>query len=342
MSSRSPSNRWQTATGAELAARVLDRLVGGDSLDGLPLDRQDGRVDLRGLIVPTPESLGAGSLREEGGDEEPPGLEMRWLGGLIEFRGVTLADLDLSGAQLDHLRFFDSSLRNCLFDKAKCRDWRGWNLAVDECSFRGSVLRGSALGTWHEGKGNHYSAVNFSQSDLREIVCQGASFIDCDFTKIRLENIHFGACDFIRCKFEGLIDSVRFSADPMVGVEKTEPGRMQDVDFSAATLRWTEFNELPLDRVTLPPDNDEHVVVHHYPCVVRHVINRLDDDVRPETRRLRARMRAESRQLDESRDIGLWHRDELGETPEQQYFARELLHETEQECSASENRTGPS
>jgi hypothetical protein len=87
--------------------------------------------------------------------------------------------------------------------------------------------------------------------------------------------------------------------------------------------------------VTLPPEGEEHVIVHHYPCVVRRAAERLDDDLKADTRRLRARMLVEAGQLDESRSIGLWHRDELGETAQQQRLAHELLHELERDCSAT-------
>ncbi|MCW2640506.1 MAG: pentapeptide repeat-containing protein [Dactylosporangium sp.] len=362
MTSRSTSSRWRSAAGAQLAAQVLGRLLAGESLDDLPLDRHDGRIDLRGFAVPDPEILGVGGLAEERGAadiaeargdgglaeergasdiaeergvDEHPGLGMLLMGGPITVRGATLADLDLSGAHLDHLRFFDSTLRNCRFDKARCRDWRGWNLTVEESSFQGANLRDSALGTWHDGRGNSYRAVDFSGADLRGIVCQGAEFVDCEFTAARLDKVEFGGCDFVRCRFGGLLDEVRFLAEPMIGVDKPEPASMRDVDFSTATLRWVEFRGLTLDRVTLPPEGEEHVIVHHYPCVVGRAVDRLEHDLKPETRRLRARMLAEASQLDEGREIGLWHRDELGETVQQQRLARELLHELERDCSAA-------
>jgi len=188
MSDAALGRRWREGSGPALAARVIDRLVTGAPLSDLPLDRHDGLVDLRGLATPGPEVLGEATVA---GDAAVTGL--RWLGGLIELRGATLLDLDLTGARLEHLRFFDTVLRDCRLDRASCRDWRAWDFTVEDCTFRRSNLRGAALGTRSE-KGNHYRRVDFSAADLRDVVCQRATFEDCDFSGARLEKVEFGGC----------------------------------------------------------------------------------------------------------------------------------------------------
>ena len=333
MSNRSLANRWRDQSGARLAAQVLDRLVGGEPLDALPLGRHAGRLDLRGFSIPDPEVLATGVVAEERVGGESAVAQARWLGGLVELRGVTMANVDLSGGHLEHLRLFDTTLRNCHFEKAKCRDLRAWNLTVEECSFRNANLRDSALGTWYEGEGNRFRRVDFSGADLRGIACQGAYFEDCDFSGARLQQVEFGGCEFVRCRFAGVLEEVRFLAAPTIGVDKAEPGRLEDVDLSAATLRWVDFQGVALDTVKLPPEGGEHVIVRHFPCVVRRALERLGNDHAAGTRKLRSRLSAEADQLDEARGIGIWHRDELGETPEQQRFARDLLHEVERECA---------
>jgi uncharacterized protein YjbI with pentapeptide repeats len=230
---RALARRWQDEQGARLAAAVLDRLLAGRSLDDLPLVRHKGMIDLRGFVAPDPEVLGVGELVEDANDGMAVGTQLQWLGGLLQFRGVTLADLDLSSAKLNDLRFFDTTLLRCRFDKAKCHDWRGWNFTIEDCDFVKTDLRESAMGTWHEGRGNHYRNVRFNKADMRGLSFQGTSFEDCDFTDAKLDQVRFAACEFVRCRFGGQLNEVTFVATRN-DIDKLAPGFFEDVDFSAA------------------------------------------------------------------------------------------------------------
>jgi hypothetical protein len=66
---------------------------------------------------------------------------------------------------------------------------------------------------------------------------------------------------------------------------------------------------------------------------VRRATELLDGDFDAEKRTLKSRMRVEAGHLDEGRDVGVWHVDELGKTPPQRSAARELLHRIERECA---------
>jgi hypothetical protein len=328
MSDAALARRWRDGDGPALAARVIDRLVAGEPLAGLPLDRHEGRADLRGFAVPSPEVLGEGVLESSGAR-----TGLRWLGGLIELRGVTVSDLDLSGARLDHLRFHDTVVRGCRFDRATCRDWRAWDFTVEDSTFRRSSLRGAALGTRSE-KGNHYRRVDFSGADLRDVVCQRATFEDCDLSDARLDKVEFGGCVFARCRFAGLLDEVVFSGHEL-GAEGSAPtGRLEDVDLSGAVLRYVGFRDVSFDRVVPPAERDDQVVVTHYPCVVRKALDRLDGRSDDLTRRLRSRLESDAGRLDERRQLGVWHTDELGADAKQRRFAVDLLHEVDRECAA--------
>jgi uncharacterized protein YjbI with pentapeptide repeats len=313
---------------------VLTRLVAGGPLDDLGLERHEDRWDLRGLVVPDPEVVATAEVVDASrGDDAPLGVALA--SGFLTLRGVGLADLDLSGARLAHLRFFDTTLSNCVFDEAACQDWRFWRVEVEGSSFRGAKLTDAALGIWSEQRANRFTGVDFSRADLRGAVWQGAILVDCDFGDARLDHVEFRACEFVRCRFAGLLDEVRFLADPSVDLDKPDFGRFEDVDFSGATLRTVEFRDLSLEGATLPDESDDQVVVRHYPCVVRGAVDLLDEDFSPEVRRLRSTMRVEKQLLDESRDVGIWHVDELGDTPDRQHAARELLHRLERECADS-------
>jgi uncharacterized protein YjbI with pentapeptide repeats len=326
------SERWRTDTGVELAAQIVSRFAAREPLGDLALQRHEGRIDLRGFLWSEPTSAGETAVAVDESSNAVPPLGMRMLTNLVELHGARLADLAMSGGQLQHLRLFDSTLRNCIFDDSDCEDWRAWNLSVEDCSFRGADLTGSVLGSWYKQKGNRFSSVDFTAADLRGIVCRGATFLDCDFGEARLDKVEFQACDFVRCRFAGLLDEVRFLGDPSIDFDKPEFGRFENVDFSGATLRRVEFRDLSLDRMTLPEESDDQVVVRNYPCVVRRAVARLENDPNEEFRKLRSRMRAASKRLDETRTVGVWHTDELGATPEQQRAARQLLHDLERAC----------
>ncbi len=323
--SSSRGGRWRGEDGRELAGHVLARLTTGRSLDDLQLGSHEGRVDLRGFTLEPPKTGGDGYLAEEGGSSTD-GLSMRWLHGLVDIRDTSLENLDFSEAQLDHLRLHGVALRNCLFDGAKCRDWRGWQLSVQDCSFVHADLRDTALGTW----GNSYRGVEFRGADLRGTSCRGATFISCDFSDARLDKVEFVGCQLVDTRFAGRLSEVSFVA----ATDQPEHGSMENIDFTDASLRWVTFRGLPLSTVRLPENGEEHIVVRHYPCVVRQALARLEGRYDAETRKLRSRLQADASQLDESRDIGLWHRDELGSNPSEQRYARELLQDVEAACSA--------
>ena len=144
-----------------LARQVVGRLATGQALDGLGLDTVEGRIDLRGLPA---------SGSDVGGPPE-----------IVVLRAAHLERLDLRGARLSW-RFHDSAVRDCRFEAADCRDWRLWNATVHECRFSGADLEGSAVGTWHNDRGNAWETIDFTDADFRVGVSRVARYEDCDFS----------------------------------------------------------------------------------------------------------------------------------------------------------------
>ena len=64
-----------------------------------------------------------------------------------------------------------------------------WGSTFEGVSFKKADLRSAALGAWHEGRGNTFASVDFSGSNLRQIACAAASFVDCDFALAKLVTI---------------------------------------------------------------------------------------------------------------------------------------------------------
>jgi uncharacterized protein YjbI with pentapeptide repeats len=320
------ADRWTAVQGQQLAVEITDRLRTSASLDDLPLARTEGRVDLRGFSTRPPESVSRAGLAEDRGDGTAvPLAGVGLLDEVLELHDVALSSLDLRHSRLPSLRFFEVAINDCRFDDAHCRDWRVWGFTVTKCSFRNTDFRDSAIGTWWNGKASAFRAVDFSGADLRALNFDRAEFIDCTFDNTRLDTVRFDGCALHDCTFTGPINEVIFTG-----------GRLERVSFAAAELRLAEFHDVALDEVVLPSDREAHVVVHRYPCVVRRTLARLESSPDEALSTLRARLQVDAQRLADERDIGLWHRSELGPTESTQAAARELLEAVERECRAEE------
>jgi uncharacterized protein YjbI with pentapeptide repeats len=228
-------------------------------LDDLGLSHRNGRLDLSGLSVPEPTV--SKKMRTAIAD-------VLQLDGLVKIRGATLRSLDFSASRLNHLRFFDCAIEDCIFDHCMCQNWGLWGTKVSDTSFRAADLRKSALGgvqdgRLHDGWRNAFRKVDFTTADLRQTACSAAEFIDCTFKDTRLDNVDFQSSSFTNCVFEGELCEVLFYRRGFGG-EAFPANEMIDVDFRRAKLRWVEFRGLDLETVRFPED-DDHIIVNDYP-----------------------------------------------------------------------------
>ena len=237
-----------------LVTTIWSRLLTGKPLEDLHLPVVDGRIDLRGLVAPEPAVLREyATLR----------ANVKELQNLVVIRRGRWKNLDLSRSKLAHLRFHDSTIENCLFDEAKCADWRIWGTSVSNSSFRGADLREAALGGIENEKRNSFYNVDFTKADLRKTSYFSSDMTRCKFSNTRLSNVDFEGTVFVDCSFEGILDEVLFNRFGFQG-ETFPPNEMRGVDFRGAKLRWVEFRELDMDRVHWPED-DEHIILENYP-----------------------------------------------------------------------------
>jgi uncharacterized protein YjbI with pentapeptide repeats len=259
------------------------------------------------------------------------GLFVEKLSSALVLRGVSLADLDLSGAHLDGLRLFDVSLANCVFDSARCQDWRIWGSSFSGLSFGHADLRRSALGPWHEGRGNLYERVSFVRADLRGATCQAATFIDCDLSNAALVKIDFQSTSFIRTRFAGVLRQVTFW-DAGFKIDKPDPNPMEDVDFSQAEFHEVDFRRLDLDRVTFPAASG-HVIVTHYGCVLKRGLAALEEDESLVGRLLRTSLAHRLKWIGPQQKVGVFSLADCDEPGEAERLV-ELLSRLEKECAA--------
>lgn len=104
--------RWKSDAGKILADNIVARLLARRPLDDLGLGTHEGRVDLRGLPFPQPERLRR---------FEKDGWFIDELSDRVCFKALRLAGLDLSGAVMDTVRIWDTTVEDCRFDGARCQ-----------------------------------------------------------------------------------------------------------------------------------------------------------------------------------------------------------------------------
>jgi uncharacterized protein YjbI with pentapeptide repeats len=236
--------RWDGLDAARLVREVRSWLFGqGPRPDGL--DEVDGRVDLRGIpLMATPGTVG---------NPDDPGA------------GVTWEALDLSGAQVQELRFFGGRITGCTFDGASLTGLRLWGTTVEDSSFKRADLRSRALGTgdWR-GLRNVWRRVAFDRANLRESVFLGCVLEECTFEKTT-KLLQITDSEVRDCTFVGQLTSLLVSGQ---GHQVPVSPQAFSADFSRAVFRDCKIEGYSLDQVKLP-EQDDLLVVRHYPSVMK-------------------------------------------------------------------------
>jgi len=291
-------DRWRSDAGAEVARVAIEALATGGSLAALGLSTIGGRIDLRGIMVEsTSKSIPTTSVAASA------------LGDLVELRSVALRSVDLSYASLRNLRLYDVTMDDVVLEGADCRGLRAWGLDVQRSSLHRCNLAGAVLGAFGDGYRSSYSEVDFSEADMRRIVSTAAAYTDCDFSNARLDGIDFQSSKFVRCRFAGELRDVIFW-DHGFRTGKAEPNRMEDVDFSDATLCFVDFRRLDLDRVILPR-SPGHLIVHSYPSTLECALAKLSEVEIAGGRRARALVEHCLKWCGPNQDAGVFYLPEL-------------------------------
>jgi uncharacterized protein YjbI with pentapeptide repeats len=249
---------------ADRNKEVWKRLLRGGPLDGLGLPFVDGRVDLSGLAVPAP-SIGR-TFRTAIADV----VELQ---GISELHRVQWKGLDFTGVQMDNVRFHDCTITDCVFDKARCQDWRLWNTTVTDCTFCSTDLRNSVLGAIKDSRRDVFRGVVFRKTDMRGTIYASAEFDHCIFENARLDKVNFNGSSFSHCSFEGELREVMFYRKAF-RAEDLPPNEMDHIDFTRARLRSVEFRGLELKSVFFPDDED-HIILDNYPQTLDKLLGKL-------------------------------------------------------------------
>lgn len=113
----------------------------------------------------------------------------------------------------------------------------------------------------------------------------------------------------------------------------TTPNTMQDVDLSAAELRWVEFRLIDLQNLT-PPKGPNHLLIRNFPRVLRRAVDELQNATTQGDRGLRGALEVDLRWVSPTTEYGILNRLDLGETDAEQNRAVELIRRLESRCSA--------
>lgn len=244
--------RWLVPGGLELQSEVIRRLRAGERLDGLALDRLDGRWDLRGLGAQDARAAEPDTTAAQAGGMSFT-FEFSTVAATLEFQRARLVDLDLRGAHLPRLRLFGCVIDNSLFDGAHCVGMRMWATDVSDSSFLAADVARSSVGGWYANRANRLRNVDFRHADLARLGCGVASFTDVDFSYAQLECTNFWQASLIRCRFAGVLREVVFDGRVLEPERGLAANPMLDVDLAKVTaFDDVDFRGVNFDRVTLP------------------------------------------------------------------------------------------
>lgn len=236
--------RWFDADGLELAREARAWLT-GRAPRPRGLHEVEGRTDLRGIpLTSVPTTVG---------DPHGPSVRTTW------------EALDLRGSSLHGLRFYGGRIADCRFEQASLSQAVVVGTEVVDCTFHRADLRTRALtpGPWH-GLRTIWRRVTFDRANLRGTQVTASVFDRCSFENTS-NQLFLVDCEFHDCLVRGTCQTLvidgrghRYPVDPAAF----------SMDFSDTVLTEFHIEGYRLNHLRLP-DQDDLVLVKHYPSVLR-------------------------------------------------------------------------
>lgn len=241
--------RWESPEGRDARwEAVLWLMHGGDRPTGFGVT-DEGRLDLRGLVIPEPVELADIVV-----PSAAPGQTMTFIqtSGQIEIVRREWVDVDLSYSWLPSLDVEESSWVNCRFDAAVLRESRIWDTDVQDCSFESADFRNVSVGcsvqpvreTW-------WRRVSFAKAVVSsDVYFSGWRAEDVSFEGARMSSVKFAQVTLVRVVFDGKLRKVRINN--RVADLRPMPGPLIDCDFSQCTFDDVGFENVHLTNVAFP------------------------------------------------------------------------------------------
>jgi uncharacterized protein YjbI with pentapeptide repeats len=250
---------------------VLGRLLSGESLAGLPLQRIDGRFDLRGIFS---------NRQEMGGRQVGQVLEVNPAGqrrGFFKRRvePQIWQDLDLRFADLPEMRWMNIDVVGCRFDYAHLQGLRCWGVHVTDSCFAGADVRMSQWGPHQpdQFRRSVWQQVDFSRADIRSTSCE-LDFVAVNFSHAKFTNTHWGWSNLEGVTFEGRVHGLEIGGRPIA--ERPADWRITGVDLSRARLSHVSFIGVDLGVVDVQlPDDEHHLIIDGWPQYLARVRDRI-------------------------------------------------------------------
>lgn len=240
---------------------IWERLATNASLVEVGLPVVNGRLRLSKLRIPDTRVVKL--VRTPLGD-------LQNIRGRPFVRNASWKDLHFSSSTLSGVALSEGTVTNCVFDKCTMRNFKIFGSTFENVLFESSDLQGAVLGGVHERRRNSFKNVIFRSTNLRGAVFQEAGFLDCSFLNCRLDRVDFQSSTFENCVFEGELRDVLFYSRAFRKGPFPD-NEMKAVDFSRASLRWTEFRKLDLKEVIFPEGSD-HLIVPNFPAALDRLI----------------------------------------------------------------------
>ncbi len=196
---------------------------------------------------------------------------VRVLNGLSKAEGRRWSSVDLSGAALRSLRFWDFLCEDCLFNQVQAPDWRLWGAEFVDCSFVGADLRQSALGTDTGPHLNTWTRVDFDRANLSSSLFLGGTVEGCSFRRTSLRDVEFLQIALRGCVFSGPMKQVLFDGRRLTG-HRPDPSPLANVDFSETQFQDVDFRGCNFEGVTWPPGVR---LIPNFPVVAGRLVSRF-------------------------------------------------------------------
>jgi len=249
---------------------VLWLMHGGDRPAGFGTT-DEGRLDLRGLVVPEPVELADIVVTSAA-----PGNTMTFTqtSGRLKIAGQEWMDVDLSYSWLPSLGVENSRWVNCRLDAAVLRDSRIWDTDVQDCSFVSADLRGAPIGTATlAARDTWWRKVSFRNAFMGAGgFFSGWRAEDVSFEGAKISDLGFDQVTLVRVVFDGKLRKVHLNNRVMD--LSPAPGPLVDCDFSRCEFDDVGFENVHLTNVAFPPGT---VVVGNAVPVARLALSLLPD-----------------------------------------------------------------
>ena len=152
----------------------------------------------------------------------------------VTFASVRLADADLSGSRLEHLRITDGVLQRCnlanvhaaraSLHRVAIEGSRMTGMAFAEATLRDVTLSGSRI-----------DLASFGFSRLQRVTFEDCVLHQTDFLEAQLDEVRFHGCDLTRADFRGArLNQCEFRRCDLTGLEGVESLR-------GAALEWSDI-----------------------------------------------------------------------------------------------------